>query len=136
MQRAAWHVSLTPLLATPDARGSDRLLPGVAGVIPYRRRSTVTRYSLPFIVIGTYDRLGNMNADPEAGLDANIAWLNANLLLPTGAGDGTRVAVFTPRGLAAITADVHVLGIPEPYELGPVMRTTLEISAPRANLHL
>lgn len=137
MQREAWYVELSPLWATPDVRGTDRILPGVAGVKAYRRRLTVTRYSLPFYITGQYDRLGNVTADPFSGLAANLAWLYDELLLPLTTGDGTQTAVWTPPGQSPITAAVHVLGIPEPsFNPAAVAVTTLELSVPGGDLHL
>lgn len=137
MQRAAWYVELSPLWRTPDVRGGDRILPGVTGVRPYRRRRTVSRYSLPMIVTGQYDRFGLVTPDPEAGLAANLAYLNANVLLPTNVGDGTRSATWVPPGQPAVVVDVHVLGISDPgFSPGALMRTTLELSVPRGDLHL
>lgn len=137
MQRPAWYVELAPLWRTPDVRGSDRILPGVSGVRPYRRRRTVSRYSLPMLITGQYDRFGAVTADPEEGLAANQAYLMTAVLLPTNVGDGTRSAVWTPPGRSAITVDVHVLGIADPgFSAGALIRTTLELSVPGGDLHL
>ncbi len=137
MQCPAWYVELSPLWRTPEVRGADRILPGVSGVRPYRRRVTVSRYSLPMVITGQYDRFGAVTADAEDGLAANLAYLMGAVLLPTNTGDGTRSAVFVPPGRSAVTADVHVLGISDPgFTVGALLRTTLELSVPGGDLHL
>lgn len=138
MQRAAWWVDLTPLYRGPDVRGSDRLLPGVTGVKAYPRRRTVTRHSLRLLISGQYDAAGAATAlDPEEQLEAHVAWLNANLLHLTDVGDGTVPAVWTKLSGATITADVHVMPLPEPTFLpGALLRTTIELEDPAGALHL
>lgn len=139
MHGPAWNVpSLFDLLATPDQRGADRLLPHAVGVIPYRRRATVTRRSLPFLVNGYWNRIGEQNDDPAAGLADNVAYLNEFVLLPTNVGDGTRPLVWTAANGTAVTVDVHVLPIPTPEGLAgsASFRTTLELSVPNGDLYL
>lgn len=139
MHGPAWNVpSLFDLCATPEVRGDDRLLPHALGVIPYRRRATVTRRSLPFLVNGYWDRFGNENDDPWAGLLDNVEYLNDFVLLPTNTGDGTRELIWTAANGTVVTVDVHVLPIPSPEGLAgsASFRTTLELSAPRGDLHL
>lgn len=141
MQRAPWHVKLTNLFRTPDQRGANRILPGVTGVRKYRKRSTETRYSLPFLITGQYDLANQRVVGDEdewaAQLVENMAYLNANVLLPTNTGDGTVLAVWTPPGHAAVNAYVHVLTLPEPEGLPRVfLRTTLELEVPGGDLHL
>jgi hypothetical protein len=128
----AWTViDVTRLWMGADIRGQDRILPTTPGVIPYRRRMTVTRYSLPMVIIGHVDMSGTPNTDIWEGLEYNIDFLRAWIVDPTNAGDGTLPASLTmPSGLVR-TADVHVLGL----NLGIVsrarMRATLEISLPQ-----
>jgi len=92
-------------------RGEDRLLPLAAGVIPYLRRRTVTRHSLPMVIQGEVDENGVPYPDVWAGLEANIAQLRASVVDPTGVGDGTRPASLVMPSGATRTADVHVLGL-------------------------
>ena len=134
----AWCVpDLSALWGTPDVRGSDRLLPGSAGVIAYPRRRTVTRYSLPLLVNGHWDEDGIEHGDPEAQLARNWAYLQDNLLDQPGTADGTRTAVWTLPDANVVVADVHVLGTAAPTIVaGTVLRTTLELSVPGGDLHI
>lgn len=134
----AWHTpDLSDLYGTPAVRGSDRVLPGVVGVRAYRRRATVTLRSLPFLVTGQVDRFGTPYADPDDGLQTNLAYLLANVLLPTNTGDGTRSLVWTLVDASTITADVHVLGLGSRRRLpGALLKTTIELSDPSGGLHL
>lgn len=137
MQCPSWYVELAQFYRTPEVRGADRLLPGTSGVRAFRRRLTVSRYSLPMILTGVYDRFGNSYADAQVGLATNIAWLHANVLLPTNVGDGTRTAVFTAPGQTPVTTPVHVLGITDPgMQRGAIAFTTLELSCASGALHL
>lgn len=68
----------------PAVRGEDRLLPGVAGVVPYPRRPTVTKRSVPVIVIGKVDHNGAVNADYGIGLRNNLDYLQNQVALPPG----------------------------------------------------
>jgi hypothetical protein len=137
-----WTIlDLTPLWVQADVRGDDRLLPGVTGVIPYRRRTTVTRHSLPMWVIGEVSWTDAAYADPWVGLETNLNYLYTNVVAPTGAGDGTRPGSLAMPSGATRTADVHILSL----ELGGTaagtashaggaagagVRATLELSIP------
>lgn len=138
MNCPAWTLpDLSALWGTEDVRGADRLIPGTAGVKPYQRRATVTHYSLPFLVTGQVTVSGGVNADPYQGLQTNMAYLQSNVLQPTGTGDGTRTLVWTLPSGATVTSHVHVLGLANP-QLQPLalLRATLEISSPHGDLHL
>lgn len=131
MNTPAWDcVDLTELWLGGDVRGSDRLLPGVPGVKAYKRRTTVTGYSLPMVLTGEVDRFGTVNGDWWAGLEANIDYLRANVVDPTNLTDGTRAAVLTMPSGATRTADIHVLGLEKGTVLAGVMLATLDISIP------
>ena len=81
MNRLAWGVfgdesgtgGLVPLWVQTEQRGQDRVLPGAAGVIAYRRRETVTRHDLRILVVGDVDSAGAPVADHAEGLAANLA---------------------------------------------------------------
>lgn len=131
MHTYAWTViDVTTLWMGADIRGQDRLLPTTPGVIPYRRRMTVTRYSLPMVIVGYVDQYNVPYADPWEGLETNIDFLRAWVVDPTNVGDGTVQADLTMPSGTVRSADVHVLGL----ALGQVsrarMRATLEISVP------
>lgn len=138
MHRLAWQIpDLSDLWKSPEIRGGDRLLPGVVGVKPYRRRKTVTRYSLPLLVNGHWDRFDVEVADPDGQLAVNMRYLLDVVALPTNVGDGTRPATVTWPDGEETTADVHVLGIPAGQLLpNAVLRTTLELSVPGGDLHI
>lgn len=108
----AWDIvgrAIMELWETPSLRGSDRLIPGVAGVVPYRRRVTVTKRTMPLVISGAVDQGGAPYADTLIGLESNITFLRNNvgdppatatlaatLTMPSGA---TRAAAITPGGL-------------------------------------
>lgn len=106
----AWVVlDLLPLLDGTDVRGSDRLLPGVNGVKPYRRRNTVSVRTLELVIFGDEDQEGEPYSNHMDGLELNILYLRDNLLAPEESGDGTVSAVLHLTGGSVLTADVHVL---------------------------
>lgn len=111
----AWRVvgtDLPQLWQGGDVRGSDRLVPGAIGVLPYRRRFTVTRHSLTMIIVGEVDHLGNPATDPREGFYVNLAYLRTNVTDPTNVTDGTRHAVLTlPDQVSTIEGDIHILGL-------------------------
>jgi hypothetical protein len=48
-------LGLLALWVVTEQRGQDRLLPSVAGVIPYKRRETATRHDLRMLIVGDVD---------------------------------------------------------------------------------
>lgn len=131
----AWDIpNLTALWIEYDQRGNDRILPGAAGVIPYRRRMTATRHDLTIFIIGDVDRLGAAYGNATTGLATNVAYLDANVITPTGSGDGTRAATLTRPGLSSLTANVHVLGFRQTSvaigDTQAIMEGVLQISIP------
>jgi hypothetical protein len=120
---AYWLTDLTPLKGSADQRGFDRLLPGATGVVAYQRRITVTKVSLPIVIVGEFDNTGTANANPFDGLQDNIDYLLANVVDPTGTGDGTRAATWhLPDGSTTKTANVHV----ERLEVSPLGRASVQ----------
>lgn len=131
MHTPAWTVvDVTSLWMGADVRGEDRLLPGVAGVIPYRRRNTVTQHSLPMIIIGSRNRLGVAYSDMWVGLESNINYLRTNVVNPTNVGDGTRSATLRMPSGALRTANIHILRLSLGEIKSGIMRATLDISIP------
>jgi len=127
LNRPAWAVAgddrgnggLFQLLTTVDLRGDDRIIPGAAGVVPFRRRQTVTRYSFRFLVTGAVDETGAVNADPIDGLADNLDYLWTNVLTPPATTTGTRTAVWTKPDASTVSAEVHVIRCePTSYALG------------------
>lgn len=142
MNRAAWAVvgdeqgagGLLPMWFQTEQRGQDRLLPGAAGVIAYKRRETVTRHDLRILVVGDVDQAGAAVVNAAEGLAANLAYLESNVVQPTNLTDGTRAATLTVPGLAQRSANIHVLGlVTQTYRLnstGSLFIGTLQISIP------
>ncbi len=124
---------LLQILTLLEVRGEDRVLPGAVGVIPYRRRITSVRMDLRIVVAGDIDITYAPTVNHSAGLVANLAWLRANIIAPTGLTDGTRPATVTLPGLATRAANIHVLGLQgQEYHMGAgaVWVGTLQISIP------
>jgi len=133
----AWTVtSLASLYDDPDVRGGDRLIPGRTGVLPYRRRATATRHSLPFLVVGLVDDNGIVQSDPNAQLVTNLRYLKTNVTLPTNTGDGTRTAVLTMPDGTVVTEDIHVIGLHGDTLPGAMWAGMLELSDPTGNFHV
>lgn len=104
----AWKIlNLNTLMDGPAIRGSDRLLPGAAGVRARKRRADVTVHSMELIVTGITTSAGVRNADFAAGLWINLKYLRDNVTDPYSTGDGTRSAtLYLPDGTTQ-TASVH-----------------------------
>lgn len=141
MHRLAWEAyDLSPLYGEPDQRGRNRLLPGNPGTIAYAPRITETRFSLPFLINGHWDANDDY-VDPAnvwRQLEINKAFLNAGVLLPTGAGGGTRTLVWTKPTGATVTSQVQILPAQPPATAGEsaCQITTIELLAPDGDLHL
>lgn len=123
------------LWADFDVRGEDRLLPSVTGVIPYRRRRTVTSFKLRLIVVG--DIIGSTSTpetDTRVGLEENIEYLRENVIDPVNTQTGTRSATLTMPSGNTRDADIHVLGVTtQTYllsECGSIWIATMHISIP------
>lgn len=139
MKTRAWTCpDLTPLWLPASVRGQDRILPGANGVIPHRRRRTVTQYALDFRVAGISDMHGVITTGSGNGpaefeqLELNLAYLRANVLDPRISPnlDGTVPGVLTMPSGAIRTADVHVLGFTVNVRVSHVLQGTLDISIP------
>lgn len=119
MNRPAWMVggdqdgdgTLFDLVFALEQRGEDRILPNATGVIPYRRRKTVTPVEVRLLVVGDVDQAGSPVADHTVGLFDNLQYLMANVVTPVATSAGTRAATYTPPDGVALTADVHVTGL-------------------------
>lgn len=145
MNRPAWMVGadkdgeggLLDLITFVEQRGEDRLLPNATGVIPYRRRATVTVHDLRILVVGEVDENGATVANPTAQLVLNLQYLMTNVVAPVGTSAGTRAATYDPPGGGTqLSADVHVTGLrKENYYLdsnGPLWVGKLQVSVPEA----
>lgn len=129
--RAFQITSLAALLDDAPLRGDDRIVPGATGVLPYKRRRTVSVRTLPLFVDGAWDRLDAAVANPRNGLIANLEWLKANLGIALASGDGTVTAVWHRPDGSTKTAAVHVLGLIGVQKTSPATAmTTLDLSIP------
>lgn len=108
----AWDVpDLSPLWISGELRGSDRIIPGASGVLPFKRRRTVTEVDLDMLVVGMVSSSGAAYDDALEGLELNLEALRSGVVEPTGTGDGTRNATLTMPSGNTRTGDVHVLGL-------------------------
>jgi hypothetical protein len=138
MMCPAWKVlNLYELWQPAQQRGSDRLIPGAAGVLAQQRRKTVTARSLQMLIIGSHDRTGSAyGVDLYEGLQGNLEYLIENVIDPTGLTDGTRSAVLTMPDSTARTEPIHVLGLQlgEVRQDGAWMRAVIDISVPSGRI--
>lgn len=108
---AAWTlVDHAELWGSPEVRGGDVIIPGAAGVLPQRRRPTVTRVDLELAIVGDVSWDGAPEPDVRVGLARNVDHLRALTAAP-GTPDGTRLAVLhLPAGHTPATRSgrVHV----------------------------
>lgn len=127
----AWTcLDYTPLKERADQRGTDLIVPGAAGVIPYQRRNTVTEKQLPFFIYGDTDSTGMPYTDGFDGLQANIDEIEDDILEPTGTGDGTRLAIWHLPDGSHRGADIHVVEL-KLVRASPIhARGMLKISIP------
>jgi hypothetical protein len=137
MNGPAWDITdLTELWHVIDQRGQDRILPGVAGVIPYQRRETVTRIDLDLVIVGSANQSGTPFADVIVGLRTNIDTIMTSVVNPPGSGGGTRAASLTVPGASARTSNVHVIGLRrtsmllDPANLRAAWEGVLQLSIP------
>lgn len=139
MKTRAWTCpDLTPLWLPATVRGQDRILPGAQGVIPHRRRRTVTQYALDFRVCGIANMDGVITTGTGNGpaefeqLEFNMKYLRDNVLDPRIVPnlDGTVPGVLTMPSGAIRYADVHVLGFTVNVRVSHILQGTLDISIP------
>jgi hypothetical protein len=104
---AYWIESLAPLFNI-QKRGSDRVLPNLAGARPYRRRIASLSVSLTVNVLGDVDEDNTPNADPRTGLYDNLRYLEDNLLADVESTQGTRLAVWHLPDGSTRSAEVQV----------------------------
>jgi hypothetical protein len=119
MNRLAWMIggdedgegSLFDLLTLVEQRGEDRILPTATGVLAYPRRRTKTEHELRLVVVGDVDQTGATVADHTVGLQANLAYIMANVVAPVVSSTGTRTFTWTTPAGTSLTGPVHVTGI-------------------------
>jgi hypothetical protein len=113
-------------------RGGDLLVPMAAGVLPRKRRRTVTEHPLRLLIHGDVAGPGaTVMGNTMAQLWANLDHLQNALVAPTGVGDGTRAAeLLLPDGATTLEADVHVQGISITAEGPRHLACILDLSVP------
>lgn len=99
--------NIETLLDGPDVRGSDRIIPGTAGVRPYKRRATVSTRLLHLQIYGNKDRTGAATSGPLQGLIDNVSLLR-EISDPVSTGAGTQTATLHLPAGGTLTASVHV----------------------------
>lgn len=130
----AWQTEeMSDLLATPEMRGDDILVPYGDGVRPQPRRSTVTKATLNLAVVGDTAPDGSPYSSPREGLRLNIealSWLAGKEGLDAA---GTRLATLHLVGDAR-QGRVHVLRL-RFTRVGPMFaRGQMELSIPAGAL--
>lgn len=133
----AWRcLSYGDLFSGPAVRGSDLVMPGVAGARPYPRQVAATVVSLSIHVFGWLAQDGSSISDPLVGLATHRDYLRANLGLGLTTGDGTVAATFHRGGAPADqTGYVHVLAMAEWQNVGGKEATfRLDLSIPAGEL--
>ena len=138
MNNSGWDITdMTPLWAVFDVRGQDRRVPGVNGVVPYRRRFDVTEHGLDIVILGDADKDGNANADAWIGLQENIDYLRDNVIDPPNVpGSGLKLGRLVMPSGEQRYASIHVLGLTLSQTQGignehAFVLGTLNISIPR-----
>lgn len=128
---------LLDLIVVADQRGQDRVIPGSAGVLAFRRRLTVTQHDLRLLVCGDVDENGSAHANFSSGLAHNLDYIYNNVVTPVVSSTGTRAASLSIPGLGTKTANIHVTGmrrreyhISKPAKGPAVWEGTLTISIP------
>lgn len=107
----AWeHLDIQTLYAGPATRGENRVMPGAGGrrALPWRPDETMRTLTLAIFGDRTWE--GTVNADPVAGLWANVAHLRTFVVAnPLNAGS-TRVATIKRTGAPDLSATIQVRG--------------------------
>ena len=115
----AWeHTNLYELYAGAEVRGENLVLPGAVGVRALRRRPTETNRTLELTIFGDRKWDDTAHADGVAGLFANIAHLQANVIDTLATADSTRAATIVGPDVNLV-ASIQVLGFEIHESLAP-----------------
>lgn len=107
----AWeHLNIQALYSAASRRGENRVMPGASGRRGLPWRADETMRTITMIVTGDKHWDGTLNADPSAGLWANLAHLTVNVASTPATGDGSRQAVIKRNGAPDLFASVQVRG--------------------------
>lgn len=128
----AWRVlNLQTLQSGANVRGSDVVIPGVAGVKARRRRQTATQRTLEMLVYGDVNVSNAVYSNAVQGVTSNINYLRYYVVDPPTTTAGTRSATLTLATGASSTTPVHVVGFEVGESIGwGKVRATLDISIP------
>ena len=132
MMCPAWRVlNLQTLDSAANVRGTDVLIPGLAGVKARRRRTTVTERSLEMIIRGDRNWAGDTYSNVFQGKKSNVRYLRYYVARPPTTTAGTHSAVLTDADGSTVTRPVHVVG----FEVGDIIgagtvRAVLDLSIP------
>lgn len=138
MQRGAFAIpNLSQLYSSPGKRGSDLVVADDEEAEAHARRQRLSLIQFRFAIVGAVDRLGVPFAvSAYETLAANRLWLGQNIVKTPATDEGTRTAVFTPPGMSARTAEVHVTALNGQLEPGAAWRGTLTLELINGNLYL
>lgn len=126
---AWWVLNLRDLWVGPDVRGEDLTVPLLDGVVPYRRRPTVTTHTLNLLIVGSVDHTGAPYDSEAEGVETNIQYLKDFVVECVG-GNGTRPSVLVMPSGAEREADITVLDLHPGDGIVGGMVATLDISIP------
>lgn len=117
------------VLGSGPKRGSDRIIPHLAGVRAQRRRRTAAELVFELIVAGDQNAAGDPYSSYSIGLESNLNTLTA--LCDDPGGDGTRTVTVTWPSTATSATPCHILEVAPGEILAPgVVRATMSISIP------
>lgn len=129
----AWQAfNLGVLDDDADLRGSDHVLPYVAGEVAVRRWKGAEVKTIGLEVLGFYDTDGTPQADPARKLRQHMAYLKANLGFASASGAGTVTVKFYRGAEATLTASAHFLGFKGTVwdNTGMRLTTTFDLKIP------
>jgi hypothetical protein len=128
-----WRITNLPsVLRGPDVRGTDRVIPLVAGQRPYLRRTDKTVISLEIMIFGDRDHTNAAYTNSIQGAITNLQYLRAQIFDPTGTGDGTRLFTLhlPPTGASTLTAYCHTGPLVADMVHPGIYRATADLSIP------
>lgn len=133
MNTPAWNVmTVIPLIGdSPNTRGDNVTVGGLAGQQAYPMEVEQTDYILPMMVSGTVDSSGNVDSDGIwARLFRNFAELRANVYGPVDGVTATWYSVIVAPWGDSYEANIQVLDIGEVYENRAQVKTNITIRVP------
>jgi hypothetical protein len=134
---AFWVKDPTPLWDAAGVRGSDRLIPGIAGQAPLPRIGDVVRVPLKLIVSGAADQNGTLAtaANRRSQLLTNWEYLRTNIFTPNPTAPGTWNLIYHRPDATTKSGGCFVGtgGSPQPTVLAtgaPALEAILDILLP------